>query len=322
MLDAVAPCRSSLRPPRPAPSRPTLAVSSSTSGVQRRLGAPQRLRTALRRHCDKPIANYLSRRSIRSVERCAADHHQQLHQLRHQLAFTVAASGPFTLSQNTCTGSLAAGANCTASIVFQHRMSAAHSRVRSPSVLPWSPRPLSSLSPARASISQSAVSGPTEPHRRQRPASQLHARRHTQRRNRLVHLFLRNAAHQRALPLQPHHRIARFRRAGQRACSDLHRNGQLRRVSIDPRRGARCHLSAGCSHCLSLFAGVRKFLLLALFAVILAAGITSCTSSGGGSGNKGGQGNSNNTPAGTYTIPVTLTSMGINHSVNLTLTVD
>jgi hypothetical protein len=69
----------------------------------------------------------------------------------------------------------------------------------------------------------------------------------------------------------------------------------------------------------------RALLLLALLA-ILSGGVTSCVSSevvtgGGASGGTGGSG-SGSTPAGTYTIPATVVSNGIQHSVSLTATVD
>jgi hypothetical protein len=66
----------------------------------------------------------------------------------------------------------------------------------------------------------------------------------------------------------------------------------------------------------------RKTLLLVALLSILAGGVSSCTSSGGGSGGSGGQGGSGGTPAGTYSIPVTAASAGVQHSVTLTLTVD
>jgi hypothetical protein len=66
----------------------------------------------------------------------------------------------------------------------------------------------------------------------------------------------------------------------------------------------------------------KAFLLVALLS-ILAGGISSCASSGGGTGGgSGGQGGSGSTPVGTYSIPVTAVSSGIEHSVTLTLTVD
>ena len=39
---------------------------------------------------------------------------------------SLAASAPFSITQNTCTGSLAAGANCTAAVVFQPSAAAPH----------------------------------------------------------------------------------------------------------------------------------------------------------------------------------------------------
>ena len=67
----------------------------------------------------------------------------------------------------------------------------------------------------------------------------------------------------------------------------------------------------------------RKALMLVALLSILAGGISGCVSSGGGTGGgTGGQGGSGSTPPGTYTIPVTAISSGIQHSVTLTLVVD
>jgi hypothetical protein len=68
----------------------------------------------------------------------------------------------------------------------------------------------------------------------------------------------------------------------------------------------------------------RKLFLLAILAAIFASGVSSCTSSGGGTGGggSGGNGGGSKTPPGTYTIPVSVTSLGITHSLNVTLTVD
>jgi hypothetical protein len=67
----------------------------------------------------------------------------------------------------------------------------------------------------------------------------------------------------------------------------------------------------------------RRALLLVALLIILAGGASSCTSSqiikGSGGGSSGGSGV---TPAGTYSIPVTVTSNGISHQLTLTLTVD
>ncbi len=73
----------------------------------------------------------------------------------------------------------------------------------------------------------------------------------------------------------------------------------------------------------------RKILLLVALLAIMTGGITSCLSAGigngggsGGSGGSGGQGGGSGTPAGTYTIPVTVSSNGISQQVNVSLTVD
>jgi hypothetical protein len=71
----------------------------------------------------------------------------------------------------------------------------------------------------------------------------------------------------------------------------------------------------------------RRSLWMGAVLAILMGGVSSCASSGGGSGGgpgggAGGESTANATPAGTYTIPVTVTSTGVQHSVNITLMVD
>jgi hypothetical protein len=67
----------------------------------------------------------------------------------------------------------------------------------------------------------------------------------------------------------------------------------------------------------------RRALFLAVLLAVLAVGVSSCTSSGGGGGcTTCGTGGGNSTPAGTYTIPITVVSTGVQHSVSLTLTVE
>ena len=70
---------------------------------------------------------------------------------------------------------------------------------------------------------------------------------------------------------------------------------------------------------------MHGIVLLALL-MIFAASIASCTSSGGGTGGSGGSGGgsggSGTTPSGTYSIPVNVTSNGVEHSITVTLTVD
>ena len=75
---------------------------------------------------------------------------------------------------------------------------------------------------------------------------------------------------------------------------------------------------------LPVFRRVRRRALLPLagLAITLAAGLSACSSSGGGGGGSPPPPVTHTTPAGTYTIPVTVSSAGVQHSVNLTLVVD
>jgi hypothetical protein len=66
----------------------------------------------------------------------------------------------------------------------------------------------------------------------------------------------------------------------------------------------------------------RTPLWIALLAVVVCFGMSSCTSSGGGvaTGGKGGGGST--TPAGTYSINATASAMGVQHTVTVKLTID
>lgn len=74
----------------------------------------------------------------------------------------------------------------------------------------------------------------------------------------------------------------------------------------------------------------RRALLVFWLAMLIVTGMTSCTSSGptsgggsgGGSGGSGSGGGSTSTPAGTYSVPVSATADGVQHSVTVTLVVD
>jgi hypothetical protein len=67
----------------------------------------------------------------------------------------------------------------------------------------------------------------------------------------------------------------------------------------------------------------RRALLLVALLALMAGGVSSCTSSGIISGSSGGHSTGVGvTPAGTYSIPITVTSNGVQHQVTLTLTVD
>jgi len=66
----------------------------------------------------------------------------------------------------------------------------------------------------------------------------------------------------------------------------------------------------------------RRVLLAILALALVAGGVSSCTSSGGGLSQPPPHSGPGITPAGTYSIPVTVSANGLQHQVTLTLTVD
>ena len=68
----------------------------------------------------------------------------------------------------------------------------------------------------------------------------------------------------------------------------------------------------------------RRGLILALvgLSIFAAMGLTACSSSGGGGGGTTPPAAAHTTPAGTYSIPVIVSSTGVQHTVTLTLVVD
>jgi hypothetical protein len=69
----------------------------------------------------------------------------------------------------------------------------------------------------------------------------------------------------------------------------------------------------------------RRSLWMLLVTALVASSITACAGaslSSSSSSSGSGSSSSSTTPAGTYTVPVTVSSLGVSHTVNLTLTVD
>ena len=106
-------------------------------------------------------------------------------------------------------------------------------------------------------------------------------------------------------------------------------------VAIETGKGSTAYLETPNGwHTLPLVCGLlllpcalvrRRKVLLQLVLLMMAVGaISSCSGSSGGStgGSSGGSGTGSATPAGTYKVPVTVTSTGVSHAVTLTLTVD
>jgi Abnormal spindle-like microcephaly-assoc'd, ASPM-SPD-2-Hydin len=102
----------------------------------------------------------------------------------------------------------------------------------------------------------------------------------------------------------------------------------LRNVGISGRSSVRIGWAAvpiACGLILLPLSGTyrrRKNLwICAIIAILI--GVSSCTSSSGGTGGGGGGGGgTGSTPSGTYSIPITVTSTGIAHSMTITLKVN
>jgi hypothetical protein len=133
---------------------------------------------------------------------------------------------------------------------------------------------------------------------------------------------VRNAARQCSMQLQPCKRDGRCRRSGQCHCGGNDRrnsrvSSQCGSITLGPGPGSRRFDSVATS----MAAEAENSDVAALLGV-LAGGMSSCTGSGGGSGGAATGGQGLNTPPGTYSIPVSVSSNGVVHKVTLILTVD
>ncbi len=239
---------------------------------------------------------------------------------------TLAAPAPFSVIQNTCTGALSAGANCTASIVFQPSatgfasgaLTVTSSSVAAPATVALSGTGFNFAVGITGSASQTVASG--------QQASYT--------------LVITPAGSAGTFGFScgtlPTNAQCVFNPTSQTLNAGVQGNvlveistGNASTASMQEPNVAR--LSAGRLVLLPLACVLlliplailrrRRLFLLAMLAAIVSCGVSSCVSSGGGKGG-GGKGSGNNTPAGTYTIPVSVTSLGLTQSVNLTLTVD
>ena len=244
----------------------------------------------------------------------------------------LATSAPFNVAQNGCTGGLAAGANCTASVVFAPSIGGSASgtlTVSSTAV----------ATPATVALSGTgfdftiAFSG---------PSSQTVAR--GQQANYTLVLTPTGASgtFSFACGTLPTDALCLFSPTTETLNSGVQGNVLIEistsssQVRLEKPEWGRPGpgqptfwpaLPLTCGLLLPLaIRRRRKSFQLVILLVVLACGISSCTSSGGGSGGSGGgsggSGGSSGTPTGTYTIPVTVTSMGITQTADLVLTVD
>ncbi len=236
-------------------------------------------------------------------------------------SIALSAGAPFIVTQNTCIASLAAGSNCTASIVFEPNAGGSASgalTVSSAAV----------ASPATVALSGTgftfavSISG---------PAGVTVARGQQANYTLVISPSGSSGAFTFSCGTLPANALCLFNPVTESLSAGIQGNVE---VEISTGNGSQTRLERPVFwHALPLACGLlllplaarrrRKIFWLALLAAILTGSVTSCTSSGGGSGNgSSGQSGGSGTPAGTYTIPVNVTSLGITQSTNLTLTVD
>ena len=233
---------------------------------------------------------------------------------------TVTAAAPFSVTQNTCTGSMAAGANCTASVIFQPNSGGSASGALTVSSAAVAMPATVVLSGTGFDFAVS-LSG---------PSSQTVARGQQATYTLVISPTGSSGAFTFTCGTLPSNALCLFNPTTESLGSGVQGNVEVE-ISTT---GSQARLERPLlRHALPLACGLillpvalrrrRRMLLLVLLAALLATGITSCTSSGGGSSDgSSGQGGGSGTPAGTYTIPVNVTSMGITHSLSVTLTVD
>ena len=235
-------------------------------------------------------------------------------------SLALSAAAPFSVTQNTCSGNLTAGANCTASVVFQPSAggSASGTLTVSSSAV---------ATPATVALSGVgfdfgiAITG---------SASQTVARGQQANYTLVISPNGANEAFTFTCGTLPANAICLFNPPSESLNAGVQGNVEVQ-ISTSNNSTARVQHPGSWRAvqlaCVLLLLPLaihkrRRIFLLAALAAILAGSMTSCTSSGGGAGGSGGQGGGSSTPPGTYTIPINVTSTGITHSFNVTLTVD
>lgn len=241
-------------------------------------------------------------------------------------AVTLAATGPFSLAQSTCTGSLGAGASCTAAVVFAPSSSGSaggtltvsSTVVTQPATVALSGTGFSFAIAASGSTSQTVSSGQQADYA----------------------LVITPSGAAGALTFQcgalPANALCVFNPTTETLPNGVQGNVQVQiytgsagtTVRAEPLTVRR---NWPLAFAILLFPLAcwqrRKMFLLALLAIVFSAGVTSCTSAVGGSsegsnGGPGGTSSSGSTPAGTYSVPVTVSANGLSQSITVTLTVD
>ena len=238
-------------------------------------------------------------------------------------SLSLAINAPFALTQNNCTASLAAGASCSAAIVFQPvasgtatgALTVSSSTVASPATVALSGVGFDFSVAVAGASSISVAAGQTASYSVTiNPASGA------------------PGSFTYTCGTLPANALCLFNPATTTVSAGA-TGSVMVQISTGKSGSARMESPAGwrmlpmvCGLLLLplAFGRRRKALFKALFLVLLAAvisaGISSCNSSGVSI--KGGSGGGSGTPTGTYTIPVTFSSTGISDAVTVTLTVD
>ena len=242
---------------------------------------------------------------------------------------SMAASGPFSLAQNTCTGGLGAGATCTAAVVFAPSnsgsatgtLTVSSAAVTQPATVALSGTGFNFTLGASGSTNETVSSGQQADYT----------------------LVITPSGATSTFTLQcgtlPANSVCVFNPTTETLTNGVEGNVEVQIYTGSSGLTARAApLTAGRGWPLA-FAIVllplalwrrRRIFIMALLAVVFSTGMTSCTGaivgpgagSNGGSGGTGGSGGSSSTPAGTYTVPVTVSASGLSQSVTLTMTVD
>ncbi len=238
-------------------------------------------------------------------------------------SLTLAVNAPFILTQNNCSGSLAAGANCTAAVMFQPTTSGSatgaltvtSAAISAPVTVALSGMGFDFTAAVSGSTTMTVAAGQTADYTVTiNPANGA------------------GGAFTYACGTLPANAACVFNPTSTTVSAGATGNvtvqittGKSGSASMVNPAGWQM-LPLACGLLLLPFALVRrrKALLLVLLLGMIAGALSGCTglASGTGGGGGGGSGNGSATPPGTYTVPVTFTSTGISHAVNLTLTVD
>lgn len=238
------------------------------------------------------------------------------------------ASAPFALSANTCSGTLAAGATCTVAVslsaasagLLSGTLTATSATVAQPVTVALSATVFDFSVVVSGSSVQSVAAGQTASYAMNiTAASGLTA----------------SYSYSLSCGTLPAYAVCTFNPAGATTTASAAAYVTLS-ISTGQASGALergpalwRELPADFAWLLLPLAVFRRgrragALLLWLVVLLAAAGCATAGLSGGGSGGSGGgsgPGSGTTTPAGTYAIPVTVTSGGISHSITLTLTV-